>query len=125
MLKVLRPCFVLLFFNCSQVYSFNFDYKKINDFKVLSEFSSVDKFESEIAKYIDDYLANTGGGTGGVPCYIGVDLWDRELNIYYKKLNTKLNKKEKKLLKKSQKEWLKTRDATVEFMAEFLGDKYP
>ncbi|WP_163832065.1 lysozyme inhibitor LprI family protein [Spartinivicinus ruber] len=125
MLKVLCSGIFLLFFICTQAYSIDFDYKKVSDFKKLSDFSSVEKFESELAKYVEDCLANTGGGTGGLRCYIGSNVWDRELNIYYQKLNSKLSQQEKTLLKKSQLTWLKNRDDTIEFVTEFLVNRYP
>lgn len=104
--------------------SFAFNYKKIEDFKTLEAAISVAVFESEVEKYTQDCLDNTGGGAGGIPCYIADKLWDRELNIYYKKLMAALPEKEKSLLQESQIAWLKERDKTITFNTLLLNNKY-
>ena len=51
-------------------------------------------------------------------------MWDRELNIYYKKIYSKLDKKGKKLLKNSQRAWLKERDMSIKFNSMLLDKNY-
>lgn len=99
-------------------------YKDIKDFKSLDAFSSTEKFEEYYGKYVSHCLDNTYAGTMGIPCYVGYDLWDRELNKYYKKLHSKLNSTEKKNLEESQKAWLKNRDTTIKFNSKMLDTQY-
>ena len=101
-----------------------FKYKNIEDFKTLSVFSSVEKFEQNYQNYTQDCLDNTGGGTGGIKCYIGYKMWDRELNIYYKKTNKSLADDGKILLKKSQLTWIKERDQSIDFNSYLLNKEY-
>lgn len=122
MKKIITSLFVII--AMSQAHSLNFEYKKVNDFDVLNSFKSVSEFEESYSSYVQNCLDNTGGGTGGVSCFIGSKLWDRELNIYYKKLGAILNNKENSLLKKSQRAWIKERDASVEFNSMILNRDY-
>lgn len=105
-------------------YAIDYQYKDVKDFDVLSSFKSIEEFEANYGKYVQDCLDNTYGGTGGIPCFIGYEMWDRELNIYYKKLHSQLDKNGKQLLKKSQKAWLKERDLNIEFNSLLLDKKY-
>lgn len=105
-------------------YAIDFQYKTIKDFDTLSSFKSPKEFETNYKKYIQNCLDNTGGGTGGISCFIGYEMWDRELNIYYKKLYALLNKNERKLLKQSQKDWLKERDSSIKFNSLLLDNIY-
>ncbi len=102
-----------------------YPYKKADDFETLESFKSVEKFEASYKHYIQQCLDNTYGGTGGIPCFVGYDLWDRELNIYYKRLMKVLGEKEKKLLKESQIAWIKEREKTINFNSAILDKKYP
>ena len=86
MLKALRgfiaiSLFVVPYF----AFAVDYPYKKADDFKKLESFKSVEQFEANYKKYVQHCLDNTGGGTGGIPCFVGYDLWDRELNTYYNK----------------------------------------
>lgn len=117
-------CIVALLMASSVAFAVDYPYKNIDDFKTLESFKSVDEFEASYNKYIQQCLNNTYGGTGGVPCLIGYDMWDRELNIYYSKLLKILGEKEKKLLKESQLAWIKERDATITFNSHLLDKKY-
>jgi len=101
-----------------------YPYKKVSDFRTLEFFKSVQEFESSYGKYVQDCLDNTGGGTGGIPCFIGYDMWDGELNIYYNRLMATLGKKEKNLLKESQLAWIKEREKTIDFNSSLLDLKY-
>jgi uncharacterized protein YecT (DUF1311 family) len=101
-----------------------FEYKKIDDFKTLETFKSVDEFESSYEEYVHHCLDNTFGGTGGIPCLIGYQMWDRELNIYYKRLMNMLGEKEKALLVESQVAWIKERDKSIAFNSRLLDRQY-
>ena len=102
----------------------DYKHKTIDYFKTLESFKSVDEFESYYGKYIHDCLDNTYGGTGGIPCLIGYELWDRELNIYYNRLMKVLGEKERELLKESQLAWIKERDYSIAFNFRLLDNKY-
>lgn len=58
-------------------YAIDFNFKEVSDFKVLSEFKSINEFEKEYQSYTQDCLDNTYGGAGGIPCFLGSDIWDR------------------------------------------------
>lgn len=106
------------------LYAVDYDYKDVKDFQTLSHFKTVDAFEKNYQKYVQNCLDNTYGGTGGIPCYIGYGMWDRELNIYYDKLMKVLPAKLKTGLKKSQIEWLKSRDMSQDFIRDLINEKY-
>jgi uncharacterized protein YecT (DUF1311 family) len=69
-------------------------------------------------------LNNTGGGTGGIPCFIGAQLWDRELNDIYRKLIPLLTKDEVTALKESQRAWIKERDLSIALHSMILDREY-
>ncbi|MCX5884134.1 MAG: DUF1311 domain-containing protein [Deltaproteobacteria bacterium] len=117
-------CVVALFMTTSNSFAFEYQYKKIDDFKTLESFKFINEFESSYKKYTQYCLDNTGGGSGGVPCFIGYEMWDRELNIYYNKLMKILGAKEKNLLKESQLAWIKERDKSIGFNSRLLDNKY-
>lgn len=107
-------CLVIFLITPSVTFAIDYNYKKIDDFKTLESFKSVDEFESYCEVYKKDCLANTGGGTGGIQCLNGYEIWDRELNIYYKRLMSILGEKEKQMLKVSQLAWEKERDKSID-----------
>jgi uncharacterized protein YecT (DUF1311 family) len=115
---------LLVIFSVSSVHSFDFTTKTKNDFPTLSKFKDVDAFEHHYLEYIQTCLDNTGGGTGGIPCLIGYEMWDRELNIYYKELHGKLDNVGKNALRQSQIAWLKERDLSIKFNSILLDGKY-
>ena len=104
--------------------SFAFENKDINSFKTLSEFKTVDEFENYFNSYTKECLDNGFGGRGSIPCFVSNKLWDKELNIYYKKLLTKLDSEKKELLKKLQRKWIETRDLTIELNYALLDEVY-
>ncbi|MCG3690334.1 lysozyme inhibitor LprI family protein [Aliarcobacter butzleri] len=103
---------------------FAFENKDIDSFLKLESFKTVEEFESYINKYTQECLDNGFGGTGSIPCFVSYELWDKELNIYYRKLMSKLTANEKELLKESQKKWLESRDKTIEFNSLMLDRNY-
>ncbi len=115
---------LFIFLGVSISYAIDFKYKEIEDFKVLSSFQSVRDFEDNFGKYTQNCLDNTYGGTGGIPCFVSSKIWDRELNLYYKKLSSRLEDAEKSKLKESQVSWLKTRDLSIELINKVLDKKY-
>ena len=114
--------FAILLGVSTSVQAVNYDYKTVEDFEPLSNFSSVESFEKNYQRYTQDCLDNTGGGTGGIKCFISYKIWDRELNIYYNKVYKSLDKNGKVLLKKSQLTWIAERDQSSAFNS-FLIDK--
>jgi uncharacterized protein YecT (DUF1311 family) len=125
MLKIFKIfCLVICLITPSITFAIDYKYKKIDDFKTLESFKSVDEFESSYNKYVQECADNTGGGTGGIPCLTGYELWDRELNIYYSRLMKVLGEKEKELLKESQREWIKEREKSIDFNSSLLDKKY-
>ncbi len=46
------------------------------------------------------------------------EMWDKDLNSYYKTLQQRLSAKQKKLLKESQQLWIKLRDTHVKFLCD-------
>lgn len=115
--------FVLIFL-VAQVstisYAGNFKYKKIKRFKKLSSFKSVKLFERSLKRYEKKCF----DATTSLRCFVKGSLWDRELNIYYRKLRSVLNPTEKKALKKSQRNWLKGRNLSLKFNIMMLQKKY-
>jgi uncharacterized protein YecT (DUF1311 family) len=103
----------------------NYKEKEIEDFKPLSEFSSVEEFELNYESYIQSCLDNRRTDVAGIRCYIAYELWDRELNIYYKKIGPLLSKDGKGLLKKSQLSWITARDQSIDFIWFVLSKEYP
>lgn len=104
--------------------SFAFEHISINSFKNLNDFNSVQEFEKYYNSYIQECLDNGVAGRESIPCFVSYKLWDKELNIYYDKLLSKLTKDEKALLESSQKAWLKSRDLTREFDSGILDKIY-
>jgi uncharacterized protein YecT (DUF1311 family) len=94
----------------------DYPYKSAKDFKTLNEFPNTESFENSYGTYIQNCLDNTFGGTGGIPCLIKVKIWDRELNIQYKKLTNILPPTQRQLLKDGQNIWIKERDATFKLV---------
>ncbi len=117
-------CVVALLTITSISFAVDYQYKKAGDFKTLKFYNSIDEFESSYKKYTQHCLDNTFGGSGGIPCSIDYDMWDRELNIYYDRLMKILGPKEKNLLKESQLAWIKERDKSIDFNSRLLDNKY-
>ena len=104
--------------------SFAFEQKTVEELKKLSDFKTVDEFVNYQNNYTQECLDNGYGGTGSIPCFVSYELWDKELNIYYEKLMSKLNPNEKELLKNSQRKWIESRDLTIKFNSKMLDKVY-
>jgi uncharacterized protein YecT (DUF1311 family) len=115
---------LLVLFAISFAHSSDFTTKIKNDFPPLSKFKDIEEFESHYREYIQTCLDNSDGGTRGIPCLIGYEMWDRELNFYYKELYGKLDNSGKKALKQSQIAWLKERDLSIRFNSILLDRVY-
>ena len=104
--------------------SFAFEQKTVEELKKLSDFKTVDEFVNYQNNYTQECLDNGFGGSGSIPCFVSYKLWDRELNIYYKKFFNLLNKREQEYLKKLQTIWLETRDLTMEYNNMLVSEEY-
>lgn len=114
----------LVFLFSLNAFSSEFKYRPLKDFKTLSEYKSVGDFEKVYKDYIQTCLDKTYGGSAGINCLIDLEIWDRELNIYYKKLVKILTKSEREQLKQSQKIWLQSRDASLGLAHTLVGRIY-
>lgn len=102
-----------------------YSYKTVKDFPTLEHSKNVEAFEAAYAKYEQDCLDNTGGGTGGIACEtLRYELWDRELNIYYERLLKALSEPHKKILKESQRQWIEVRDRAMKLDSALLDRRY-
>ena len=99
--------------------------KEVKDLNKLEDFNTIEEFENYVNDYVQGCLDTGGGGTAAIQCLVAVKLWDRELNIIYKKLYKSLDEIGMRKLKKSQKAWLLNRDLSVEFTADLLYKEYP
>lgn len=96
----------------------------LKDFPTLDKLGSVEKFEAAYAKHAQTCVDEGGGGAGAAPCFSGHELWDREMNLAYKKLLTKLNKRQQELLRASQRAWIASRDSAFELNGSLLDRIY-
>ena len=86
---------VALLISSSVAAAVEYPYKKAGDLKSLDSFKSIEAFEPNYGKYIQDCLDHTYGGSDGIPCLVGYDMWDRELNTNYDKLMKVLEPKDR------------------------------
>lgn len=105
-----------------------FELLNVEHFKPLSSFNTVADFEKTITRYQETCLSSYAASLAGRACFIAEQLWDRELNTYYKKLMTQLSKRRdesaKHALITSQRTWLKSRDESHAFHNQLLQQKY-
>lgn len=97
---------------------------EISEFPALSTFETVNAFQKRIDEYVASCIDKTYGNTKAVPCFVGYELWDRELNRYYGMLLKRLPQKLKVQLRASQRRWLQDRDNTIEFNSALLDRHY-
>lgn len=98
--------------------------KGLEDWKPLAEFESVEAFEQQLAGEQKECLARSGGGTLAATCFHLYELWDRELNIQYKRLRSALDTAGKEKLTRSQKDWITYRNSTFAFNTHMLDFSY-
>jgi len=98
--------------------------KKVGDLKTLSEFENTEKFESYWKGHQKECFDYLGTGRASKYCHIGSEVWDRELNIYYKKLRSVLYGPELDNLKVSQLDWIKSRDKLIALIKPLTSEKY-
>jgi len=101
-----------------------YEYKEVDSFETLSEYANTEQFEQSYQNYIQDCLDHSGGGAGGIRCLIDYEIWDRELNIYYRKLHQVLDNKGKDMLKTAQLAWIEKRDLSIDFNSYILDLEY-
>ena len=123
--KVMAAFMLALFMMPSGLQAVDYPYKKAGDFEPLEFYKSVEAFEAKYKTYIQHCLDNSYGGANAGGCYIGYDLWDRELNTYYNILMKALGEKERNLLKDSQRAWIKVLEKTIAFNSALLDKAYP
>lgn len=99
--------------------------KPIEHFQPLAEFASVADYERPIAEYVQTCLDNSFGGSLSVRCFVADELWDKELNYYYRLLYRSLDSEGKAELKTSQLAWLASRDQSIEFNRHLIRQQYP
>lgn len=81
-------------------------------FPLWSDFESTDEFEANYQRYEQQCIKDIEPNDISA-CLVAAGLWDRELNIYYKKLKLLLPKELQTALKKSQLQWLAARDSSI------------
>ena len=99
--------------------------KPIEHFQPLAAFASVAEFEQPISEYVQTCLDNSFGGSLSLRCFIEDELWDRELNHYYRLLYRGLDADGKAELKTSQLAWLASRDQSIAFNRHLIRQQYP
>ena len=102
-----------------------FEPREAKDFKTLDEFPSVAAFEQAYEDYNRRCWDYYGACSASANCTAlrGV-LWDRELNIQYRKLMAQLAPAQKEKLKESQRQWLKMRDSSDALSQSLLAKLY-
>ena len=102
-----------------------FEPREAKDFKTLDEFPSVAAFEQVYEDYNRRCWDYYGACSASANCTAlrGV-LWDRELNIQYRKLMAQLAPSQKEKLKESQRQWLKMRDSSDALSQSLLAKLY-
>lgn len=101
-----------------------FQKKDINEFGYLEDFETVGAFQEYIDDYVQSCIDSTLIDTKTIPCFVSYELWDRELNKYYQRLQDLFNQDERAKLLESQRLWIKDRDRTVELNSSLLDWRY-
>lgn len=92
-----------------------FTERPLAQFDRLNDYPSTAAFDKYIADYTQQCLDNSYGGSLAPRCFVGSQVWDRELNTYYQLLMQTLNKSGRQALRQSQRAWLLSRDRTMDF----------
>lgn len=101
-----------------------FQTKEIHEFAFLEELETVEAFQKYIDEYVQSCIDSTLINTKTIPCFVSYELWDRELNKYYRQLQDLFTKEERALLLESQRLWIKDRDRTIELNSSLLDWHY-
>ena len=104
--------------------STEFQAREINEFAYLEDFESAQAFQEYIDEYVQSCIDNTAVNTKTIPCFVSYELWDRELNKYYQRLQDLFTQDERGKLLESQRLWIKDRDRTVEVNSSLLDWRY-
>ena len=102
----------------------DFQERPIEEFKELDQFDSVETFEKYIDTYRQDCLDASMGYSRGIRCFVEGQLWDRELNTYYRLLQDELTDEQSDLLRSAQQSWIETRNRTILFNISLMDQKY-
>lgn len=121
----MKKLFVLpLFFVAASLTAQDFEERPIDEFKELDQFDSVETFEKYIDTYRQECLDASMGYSRGIRCFVEGQLWDRELNTYYRLLQDELTDEQSDLLRSAQQSWIETRERTTLFNISLLDQKY-
>jgi uncharacterized protein YecT (DUF1311 family) len=121
----MRHLFILpVFLISTTLNAQDFKEKPISEFKELDQFDSVEAFEEYIDAYRQECLDASMGYSRGIQCFVGSELWDRELNTYYRLLQDELTDEQSELLRSAQQSWIETRDRTIQFNSSLLDQTY-
>ena len=102
-----------------------FELRDAKDFKTLDEFPSVAAFEQVYEDYNKRCWDYYGACSASANCTaLRGGLWDRELNIQYRKLMAQLAPAQKEKLKEAQRQWLKMRDSAAALSQSLLAKLY-
>lgn len=103
-----------------------FELKPIEDFMALDQFESVGAFELYINGYQKDCIEGNSSWSDSmtVQCFVNYELWDRELNKYYRLLRTMISDEQKVMLRDTQRSWIQTKDSSMAFYKSFLDRRY-
>jgi len=102
-----------------------YKYPTVADIKPLSDFKSVQAFEKNYQQVIQKCLDHTMGGSGGIPCNIASDIWNRELNTAYSELMKALSDETAKhALREAQRNWIKQRDLDQKWLLALTNYRY-
>lgn len=97
---------------------------RLGDWRPLAEFESVEAFERQLLGEQEQCLAQAGGGSLAATCFKLHELWDRELNLQYRRLRNELDEAGREKLTRSQRDWIAYRDSTHAFTTHMLDFSY-
>lgn len=91
-----------------------FEFMEPKAFPTLASFESVEAFEKYIGDYMQRCFDRWASSSPGAKCPVRSELWDRELNVAYKRLMKVFPDAGKQKLKVSQRNWIVSRDSTID-----------
>ena len=91
---------------------------------MTSLYSQPKKTEYKIDTILSKCLDKNQTTVGMNDCLVkSQELWDKELNKYYKLLNSKLDSAGQRKLKEAQKQWLNFRDKEIQLISDAYGKR--